>query len=99
MLRPNEAAFEAALDRGSRLGLVVTFEPSLDALERELKTMAAARGISVAIKSVLVKGAMSALKSGDGATHDHLAAEAATRLIDVDAIILGQFSLARARIG
>ncbi len=97
VLRPNEAAFEAALERGSRLGLVVTFEPSFTALQREMETMAKARGQTVVVKSALAEGALAALKRGDGVTHDRLAAEAASTLDDVDAIILGQFSLARAR--
>lgn len=97
VLRPNEAAFDFALDQGSSLGLVVSFEPSLAALEAELREMASARGISVNVKSAFAAGALEALKRGDGKTHDRLVADAAARLDRVDAVILGQFSLARAR--
>jgi Asp/Glu/hydantoin racemase len=96
VLRPNEAALEAALQRGNRLGLVVTFKPSRPALENELRTMAASRGQSITVETALAEDALGALKRGDGETHDRLAAEAASRLGIVDAIILGQFSLARA---
>lgn len=97
VLRPNEAAFEAALAAGDRIGLVVTFGPSLDALKQELLDMAAACGKSVTIKAVLAEAALAALKAGDGDHHDQLAANAAAKLDNVDVIVLGQFSLARAR--
>lgn len=97
VLRPNESAFEEALEAGSRVGLVVSFGPSLNSLEDELNAMAAERGRAVTIRSVLADGALTALKQGDGATHDRLVADAARRLTDVDVIILGQFSLARAQ--
>lgn len=96
VLRPNESAFEAALQKGDRLGLVVSFEPSRLALENELRAMAAASGRTVSVRSVTAVGALEALKAGDGDRHDALAAEAAATLGPVDAVILGQFSLARA---
>lgn len=96
VLRPNEAAFEAALTLGSRIGLIVSFEPSLGALEAELHEMAGARGKSVTVSGVMVEGAMAALKAGDGARHDDLVAEAAKGLPEIDVLVLGQFSMARA---
>lgn len=59
--------------------------------------MAAAQNRKVAVVSTVVEGALDALKAGDGARHDELVAAAVSRLHDVDAIVLGQFSLARAR--
>lgn len=97
VLRPNEAAFRRALEAGDRLGLVVSFEPSRTSLEHELQMMAAAQNRKVAVVSTVVEGALDALKAGDGARHDELVAAAVSRLHDVDAIVLGQFSLARAR--
>lgn len=96
VLKPNEAAFEAALGFGDRLGLVVSFEPSLASLTEELFEMAEAHGRKISVASTIAKGALAALKGGDGARHDALVAEAAQGLGNVDAIILGQFSLARA---
>jgi Asp/Glu/hydantoin racemase len=96
VLRPNEAAFEEALDLGDTIGLAVTFAPSLAALEAELQAMAAARGRRITVKPVLAEGALAALKAGDGDAHDRLAAEACGDLGPVDALVLGQFSLARA---
>lgn len=94
VLRPNESAFAEALAGGGRIGLVVTFAPSLAPLTRELEEMA---GRPVEVTGVVVEGALAALKAGDGATHDRLVAQAAAGLSAVDTLILGQFSLARAR--
>lgn len=97
VLKPNEAAFDAALELGDRIGLVVSFEPSRDSLEEELLDMAADRKRSVTVMTALASGALDALKAGDLARHDALVAEAAADLGDVDVILLGQFSLARAK--
>ncbi|MDR6267011.1 aspartate/glutamate racemase family protein [Roseobacter sp. N2S] len=96
VLRPNEAAFAEALEAGSRIALVVTYPPSLPALTHELEQMAAARGQSISITPILADGALRALKAGDGAGHDALVLEACKNLGPQDAIVLGQFSLARA---
>lgn len=96
VLRPNEAAFAEALEAGSRIALVVTYPPSLPALTHELEQMAAARGQSISITPILATGALQALKAGDGAGHDALVLEACKNLGSQDAIVLGQFSLARA---
>jgi Asp/Glu/hydantoin racemase len=97
VLRPNEAAFESAFEVGDRLGLVVSFEPSRASLELELQEMAGARHRKLTIVCAVAEGALEALKTGDGARHDRLVADAVARIQGVDAIVLGQFSLARAR--
>lgn len=96
VLRPNEAAFERALDMGKRIALLVTFGPSLKSLSDELKAMGTERRIDVTIEGRLVEGALPALQAGDGATHDRLIAAAVAALPPVDAVVLGQFSMARA---
>jgi Asp/Glu/hydantoin racemase len=96
VLRPNEAAFEAALDLGQNIGLVVSFPPSLPALEAEFHAMAEMRGARVDVKPVLAEGALAALKAGDTEEHDRLVAETCCNVGSVDALVLGQFSLARA---
>ena len=40
VLKPNEAAFRQALAQGQRIGLMVTFEPSLAPLRAELEALA-----------------------------------------------------------
>jgi Asp/Glu/hydantoin racemase len=96
VLRPNESAFDQALEMGDTIGLLVTFRPSLRALETELVAMAAARGRRITVKPIMADGALAALKAGDGDTHDRLAVEVCRNLSQIDVLVLGQFSLARA---
>lgn len=96
VLKPNEAMFEAALKAGERIGMVATFGPSVAGMEDEFRQMAAAKGSRAAIETICVPDAMAALKSGDGASHDRLLAEAAPRLLHCDAVLLAHFSTSRA---
>lgn len=96
VLTPNEAAFEAAVAAGSRIGLMVTFPGSIPPLRAELDAAGAAHGRALDVTEVVVPGALAALQSGQADEHDRLIAEAAARLTEVDALILGQFSMARA---
>jgi Asp/Glu/hydantoin racemase len=96
VLKPNEAAFKQALAAGTRIGLMVTFDPSLAPLRAELEGRAKAAGRSIHIEPRVVAPAMTALKAGRGEEHDTLLAEAAKSLTSVDVIVLGQFSTARA---
>lgn len=96
VLRPNEAAFEQALEEGARIGLCVTFGPSLASLRDELLSMARQRNKEIEVVPILVEGALEALKSGDAGRHDELVAEACGALEELDVMVLGQFSLARA---
>jgi Asp/Glu/hydantoin racemase len=96
VLRPNECAFEEALNQGERIGLVVSFGPSAAALETELHQMARARDQHVVVRTVVAEGALAALKAGDTQAHDRTVADTAATLRDSDVIILGQFSMARA---
>jgi Asp/Glu/hydantoin racemase len=94
VLKPNESAFAAALAAGSTIGLLVTFPGSLGPLGAELRAMAAGRDLS--LTAHMVPDALAALQTGDGATHDRLIAAAARKLPSGNAIVLGQFSMARA---
>lgn len=96
VLTPNEAAFDEALDLGGRIGLVVTFPPSEPALAIELKALADAKGIKMTLTSAMADGALAALQVGDGDAHDTCIADAAEKIGDVDCVVLGQFSMARA---
>jgi len=93
VLRPNEAMFDEALKHGKRLGMLASFGPTVGALEAELRVLKN----DVFLKTVCVPDAMTALQAGDGATHDGLLARAAPQLGECDAIMLAQFSTARAR--
>ena len=93
VLRPNEAMLAEALRRGRRIGMLATFAPTVPSLEAELREL----DPQVEILSLCIPEAMKALEAGDGATHDRLLALAAPRLEGCDAVILAQFSTARAR--
>jgi hypothetical protein len=93
VLKPNESAFRAALTHGKRIGLLVTFAGSLAPLTEELQTLA---GPGLELHARIVPGALASLQAGDGEAHDRKIAEAAAHLPQTDALVLGQFSMARA---
>ena len=96
VLKPNEAMMDEALESGSRIGLLVTFEPSIASMRAELEQAAAWRGLTVAIEARTASGALAALQSGNGAEHDRLIASHATEFDRCDVLMLAQFSMARA---
>src|SRR5262249_62274772 len=49
VLKPNEAMFEDVLQRGTRVGLLATFQPSIPALEQEFAALAKAQGKDVTL--------------------------------------------------
>jgi hypothetical protein len=85
-----------ALGMGDSFAVVATFEPSIASLRAQIQAQAGSCGKSVRIQGVFVEDAMDALNAGDGARHDALVAEAVSRLSRVDAVLLAQFSMARA---
>ena len=89
VLKPNEAAIEEAVGIGRRIGLLATFPGTLASMPAEFPP-------GVEVVPCLAEGALAALDAGDAAAHDRLAAEAAAALKGCDAVLLGQFSLARA---
>jgi Asp/Glu/hydantoin racemase len=96
VLKPNEAMLEEALAAGSDLALIATFEPSIPSLKKEFEELAASRGIQLRLKTRTVPAAIAALQRGQGAEHDRLIAAAAHEVGQCDALVLGQFSMARA---
>jgi Asp/Glu/hydantoin racemase len=89
VLKPNEAAIEEVVGLGRRIGLLATFPGTLTSMPPEFPP-------GVTVVPCLAEGAMAALDAGDAALHDRLVEAAAPALGDCDAILLGQFSLARA---
>lgn len=97
VLKPNEAMFDACLNRGERIGMLVSFEPSVASMRQEFDELLATREASATLDVICVPEAMDALRGGDGERHDALLADAAKGLVDCGAIMLGQFSTARAK--
>jgi len=96
VLKPNEAMFDAALAHGTRIGMLATFAPSVPSMEAEFAELTALRGLSAQIETICVPDAMAALRGGDAETHNALLAQAAPQLGHCDAVMLAQFSTARA---
>ncbi len=89
VLKPNEAAIDEVTRLGRRIGLLASFPGTLASMPAEFPP-------GVEVVPCLAEGALAALDAGDGALHDRLAAEASKALRGCDAVLIGQFSLARA---
>lgn len=93
----DELLARRAVAAGSRLGVVVSFAPSRAAVENLLRLTAAEQGRTLELRTALVPEASAALLAGDAARHDELllAAIATLRAEPLDAVVLGQVSMAR----
>ncbi|HEX6158504.1 MAG TPA: aspartate/glutamate racemase family protein [Burkholderiales bacterium] len=96
VLKPNEAMFDAALERGGRIGMIATFGPAMESMAAEFTEAAKRRNPPPALDAVLADGAMEALRSGDIDAHNRKVAGAVGSLGNVDVIMLAHFSTARA---
>jgi len=99
VLKPNEAMLEEALAAGTDLGLIVTFEPSIPSLKKEIEELASSRGIRLKLRTRTVPAAIAALQQGRTTEHDSLIAAAAADMGPCDALMLGQFSMVSAAAG
>lgn len=98
LLKPDEAMIAAALEKGKRIGVVVTNPPAGPAAEVQLRAAAAVQGRDMEVVQSLAEGAFAIGNTGDAATHDRMVIEAAERIADqVDVLCLAQVSMALAR--
>ncbi|MXX99721.1 MAG: aspartate/glutamate racemase family protein [Chloroflexi bacterium] len=92
--RADDALIDAALQRGTRVGVVATVPSAVTTAEQALESAAAEAGLRVEISSVLCADSFAALKAGDQDRADRLVAEAAAALArDCDVVILAQYSM------
>jgi Asp/Glu/hydantoin racemase len=96
VLKPNEAMFQAAMAKGTRIGMLATFAPSVLTMTDEFDEFVRTSGSKATLKTIVVDGAMAALRGGDAETHNRLVAARAPELADCDAIMLAHFSTSRA---
>lgn len=92
VLKPNEAMVADAAKAAGPIGLIATFQPTLDSMPPEFPA-------TVDVHTALAAGALDALNSGNLERHDALIVEQA-RLLQAagcKTIALAQFSMARAR--
>jgi hypothetical protein len=88
--------FREALTKGSRIGMLATFAPSVVTMTEEFDSFVQETGAKATLKTIVVDGAMDALRKGDAETHNKLVAARAPELADCDAIMLAHFSTSRA---
>jgi Asp/Glu/hydantoin racemase len=96
VLKPNEAMFHAAVAKGSRIGMIATFAPSLGTMQAEFDDYVAGVQSPATLRTILIEDAMAELRKGNTEMHNRLIAEHATELGDVDTIMLAHFSTSRA---
>ena len=96
LVKPNEAMFRSALERGTEIGMLATFAPSVGSMEAEFEEIARSVRPDATLRTVVVPDAIDLLRAGDGVTHDRLVAERAPDLASCDAIVLAHFSTSRA---
>jgi hypothetical protein len=65
-------------------------------MTEEWDEFVAASGSQARLRTIVVDGAMDALRKGDAETHNSLVAARAAELADCDAIMLAHFSTSRA---
>jgi len=98
LLKPDEAMIAAALDAGSRVGVVATNPPAAPAAAAQIEAGAKARGVRIQVIQSVADGAFAIGTAGDRVTHDRMVVEAAERIADrVDVLCLAQVSMALAR--
>jgi aspartate/glutamate racemase len=86
-----------AVEMASRIGVAVTFRPTLETTSGLLKDAATEAGRAIEIIPEIVEEAYAALLAGDHATHDDLLLAGIDRLAaqKVEVIVLAQVSMAR----
>lgn len=97
VLKPNEAMFRAALEKGRNIAMVATFCPAVITMEAEFAEFMGQVGVDARLITLVVEPAMTALRAGDAETHNRLIAERAADLRDFDTVMLAHFSTSRAQ--
>jgi Asp/Glu/hydantoin racemase len=96
VLRVDQPMADAAVQIGSKIGVIATLPTTLAPTSDLVKRRAVAAGKEIQLVSRLCEGAFEALMSGDSAKHDTMVAEALKELsTQVDVILLAQASMAR----
>jgi Asp/Glu/hydantoin racemase len=96
VLRVDQPMADAAVQMGSKIGVIATLPTTLAPTSDLVKRRAVAAGKEIELVSRLCEGAFEALMSGDSAKHDTMVAEALKELsTQVDVILLAQASMAR----
>jgi Asp/Glu/hydantoin racemase len=96
VLRVDQPMADAAVQMGSKIGVIATLPTTLGPTSDLVRRRAEAAGKQIELVSRLCEGAFDALMSGDATKHDTMVAEALKELsTQVDVILLAQASMAR----
>lgn len=96
IVRIDEAMAEAAVQRGTRIGVAATLATTLNPTMQLVQAKADAAGVAVELVPMLADSAYQKLLAGDKAGHDAALAAALTELAaSVDVVVLAQASMAR----
>jgi aspartate/glutamate racemase len=92
----DDAMIEAAVTTGQRIGVLATNPTTLAPTHLLLQERSQKLGRDIIISELLIPGALDALLSGDGETHDRLLRSAIAAIGSrVDVVVLAQASMAR----
>jgi Asp/Glu/hydantoin racemase len=96
VLRIDEPMASAAIESGTRIGVLATVTSTLNPTVDLLRRCARSLGRDVDVVPVLEEEAFRAMRSGDATTHDQIIGEALRQLAtEVDVVVLAQASMAR----
>jgi Asp/Glu/hydantoin racemase len=96
VLRIDEPMASAAIESGTRIGVLATVTSTLHRTVDLLRRCAQRLEKVVEVVPALKEEAFTAMRSGDGSRHDEIIGHALMELaVDVDAIVLAQASMAR----
>lgn len=92
VVKPNEPMFTDALRVGNKVAMLATFAPAVPSMEAEFYHLAP----HACLDTIVVEGAIEALRAGHADAHNRMVAEAASYLTEYDAVMLAHFSTSRA---
>ena len=96
VLRIDEPMASAAIESGTRIGVLATVTSTLNPTVDLLRRCARSLRRDVDVVPVLEEEAFRAMRSGDATTHDQIIGEALRQLAtEVDVVVLAQASMAR----
>ena len=90
----DDAMVKAAVEMGSRIGLIATANSTVKPSSSALLAAAKDAGKEIDLKVLCREEAIQALKAGDQATHDRMVLEMADEMKDRDVLVLAQASMA-----
>ncbi|WP_413700613.1 aspartate/glutamate racemase family protein [Psychromonas sp. KJ10-10] len=96
VLKPNQAMFEQALMMGGKVGMIGSFLPAMEGMEKEFIQLADLHNSSASISSICVAKAREALTTGNINLHNQLTLEATYQLEQCSVIMLAHFSSSHA---